>query len=221
LIGINNLAIKDVSVRKMILLNKKLKPVILLILAFPILNCAVATKIQSPLPIKNFDSSNGESVMLHIPEASRTYIWKGEINIIDYSVEFGNGLEPNAKYALSKYYKDVTVIDSVILPAKSTGNNATTITIEIEKAFVNPGSLTFMPTQSQIKTKALLSKGGKPEGEEISVVGMGSASPGILGLIPLVNQIVYDNALQYASEQAMTNALEKIIDEIIKRKGKK
>lgn len=205
----------------MILLNKKLKPIILLILAFPILNCAVATKIQSPLPIKNFDTSDGGSIFLHIPEASRKYIWKGEINIIDYSVEFGNALEPNAKYALSKYYKDVTVIDTIVSSTKSTGNTGTTVTIEIENAFVNPGSLTFLPTQSQIKTKALLSKGGKQDGEEISVQGIGSAAPGILGIIPIVNQIVYDNALQHASEQAMTDALERIIDEIIKRKGKK
>ncbi len=164
----------------MILLYKK-QNAILLILASHFLNCAVVTKIQSPLPIKNFDSSNGESIMLHIPEASRTYIWKGEINIIDYSVEFGNGLETNAKYALSKYFKDVTVVDTIVSPSKSTGNSGTTIIIEIEQASVNPGSLTFLPTQSQIKTKALLSKHGKQEGEEISVLGVGSAAPGILG----------------------------------------
>jgi hypothetical protein len=194
---------------------------ILFILLLNSSNCGtITTKIQSPLPIKNLGISSEENVMLHIPEASRAYIWKGEINVIDYHVEFGNALEPNAKYALSKYFKDVTIIDKPMSASKSM-NITNTVTMEIETASVNPGSLTFTSTESEIKIKTILTKDGKADGNDFSVLGRGSASPGILGLIPIINQIAYNNALQNASERAMTNALEKIMDEIIKRKGKK
>ena len=181
--------------------------------------CSITTKLTNPLPIKEFGVANNEVIGLYVPEASRNYVWKGNINITPYSVEFGNALEPNVKYALSKIFREVVLVDVFPVPALSTKDVMRSVSVEIETAKVSPGALTFSSTSAELRLKAIFSKAGQIEGDPILVLGRATASAGGAGYIPLLNQVAYNAALQKAAEQAMTDALEQLVDEIIKRRG--
>ena len=179
--------------------------------------CGVTTKLQYPLPIKDFAVKKNETIALYIPDQSKTNVWKGKININPYSVEFGNALEPNAKYALSKVFSEVVVVDKFPPPPVSAASPKRAVLIEISGANVAPGAMTFSSTSSSLNLKATMSQGGQIRGEPMSVQGTASASPGVMGAIPILglNQLAYNKALQKSAEGAMTKALEELVDAII------
>jgi hypothetical protein len=128
--------------------------------------CSVTTKLTSPLPVNISAAKSDEAIGLYIPNASKQYVWKGNINVATYNVEFGNALEANTKHALSKVFRDVSVIDHFPPPLTSGGR---AISVEIEDATVSPGALTFMSTSADVRLKAIIAEGGKAVGNPISV----------------------------------------------------
>jgi hypothetical protein len=195
---------------------KKLNLAIVLSYVWLLAGCSVTTKLTSPLPVNISAAKTDEAIGLYIPDASKQYVWKGNINVATYNVEFGNALEANAKHALSKVFRDVSVIDH-FPPASTTGERA--VSVEIEDAQVSPGALTFLSTSADVRLKAIIAEGGQAVGSPISVQGQAEASPGAMGANPILgmNQAAYDGALQEASEKAMTSALEQLIDAISKQ----
>lgn len=199
--------------------NKRLLGAIVLLAASTLAACAVTTKLQSPLEIKDFSKKSNDAIGLHISAASKQYVWNGNINVIPYSVEFGNALEPNAKHAFGKAFRQVVLIDRFPTPTSSQGGPERAVSLEIAYADVSPGALTFSSTRAVLQLKAILAKGSQIEDQAILVEGSAEASPGVLGAIPLlfINQVAYDAALQEASELAMKDALEKIVEATLAR----
>ena len=187
-----------------------------------LVGCSTTTKLRSPLPIRNFDKISDEVIGLYIPEESKHYVWRGNINVTKYNVEFGNALEANAKHALSKIYSEVVPIDH--FPLDPLPNNGITraLSLEIARANVSPGGATFSTSSAELQLRAELASDSQLEREVIVAEGKGDASPGAAGCIPLffINNIAYNKALQKANEQAMAHALDRLIDAIIEHDRK-
>ncbi|MEQ1560239.1 MAG: hypothetical protein ABL933_15055 [Methyloglobulus sp.] len=131
----------------------------------------ITTKLTNPLPIKDFGAISKDAIGLYIPDASKQYIWKGNINVVPYNVEFGNALEPNAKHALSKAFREVTVIDHMPQVTTATSGFSRIVSVEIEDADVSPGALNGMSTSADIRLKAIITESGDVVGKPISVQG--------------------------------------------------
>jgi hypothetical protein len=207
-------------------------------LIWTLAGCSVTTKLTSPLEIKNFDAKSNEAIGLYIPDASKQYIWKGNIHVVPYNVEFGNALEPNAKHALSKGFREVTLIDQLPQPSATNSGFSRIISVEIEDADVSPGAMTFMSTSANIRLKAIITENGKVVGQPISVQGNSDSSPKFKvvnsdgSIDPEINRTMamldiqqtaqnadaaYYKALQQAAEKAMSSALEQLVDAVIRQ----
>jgi len=182
-----------------------------------LIGCSPSSKLRSPLPIRDFNNISDKAIGLYIPQASKTYVWRGKINITSYSVEFGNALETNAKNALSKIYPNVLPIDHFPLDPLPNNEIARALKLEIAGANVSPGGMTFSKSSATVELRAELACSDRLETKVITASGNGEASPGAMGCIPLffLNQVAYNKAVENANELAMTNALERLIEAII------
>jgi hypothetical protein len=177
--------------------------------------CAVTTRLSSPLDIRLVEGGRKDGIGLHIPEPTRSYVWRGRINVVPYRVEFGDGLEPNAVDALSRAFGEVTMLET--FPPSSELSPEYSISLHILGAQVSPGLLTFSSTTAELQLKALVAKRAVVHEAPIRVTGRWESTPGAEGfnIQGARNQVAYEQALQDASEGAMANALAQLVEALL------
>ena len=142
-------------------------------------------------------------------------MWKGRINVVPYTVEFGDTFEPNVRYALERAFGRVMMLDS--FPPGGSGAPQYSVSVWISDADVSPGALTFMSSSAAVHLEAEVATGTLVHDRRIEVEGIWESSPGAAGLDVGLgqNQVAYEATLQSACEGAMREALWRLIEELL------
>lgn len=178
--------------------------------------CTATTSFKYPIEMPPSGEKLDEVLALYVAPETRDYVNKNFVNIVPYTVRFGEGVDSNAEAALAHVFSSVFRVEE--FPSKELHGGAPlrTVGIEITGSKVAQGQLTFLPTTAELELLVRVSApGGIGDATVVAISGSGKASAGAKGYVPIASQLAWQKSVTEACELAVKDTLTKMVHAVV------